>query len=1141
MGQVWQAVHRASRVPVAVKVLTARAARDPWYLERFHTEVRAVAGLSHPGIALLFDYGDLPSDAEHATEGALIEGSPYLVMELARGGTLARWLSARPPWEHLKAALLLLLDALAHAHARGVIHRDLKPSNVLVCSRGDSRPGIKISDFGIAQRVGERGRSAPVEVLGTPGYMAPEQWCEDATAQGPWTDLFALGAMCRGVLEGRAPGSRKPALALPVLPAGVEAWLARLTDPDVSRRYPRAADAAEDLSRLGGVSDPLVQAGLLALVLDEPTLGPVPGSSAPTWSPGTWGRTLPLDALDHHAEALEALAALEPPRSRGAENPAPVVERRVPVPERWRRADPPALPPSLVGAGLRLYGLRVPPLVGRDAEMDQLWAALRRVAGTGAPAAVVVSGPPGIGKSHLLSTLAERAHELGVAEVLCATHSPTPGPEDGVLAALARLIGMREEAESDALERVACWLGEAPSAPSVTTLCGLLRAPPGEASAADPHRFGALVPALARLTRRRVLILTLEDASVSDEALALARWILERAPTAPILVALTLREQDPADAVEPLALRTGTLAIRLGPVPSGHQDLLVRSLLDLEAGLRAVVLARTGGHPQLAAELIGEWAREGLLEPTAQGFALAAGARVSPTGPLSRSPRMSGFYASRTPSERLSLERAAVLGLEVELELWAEMAPELRPLLEPLTRALLDEGLARSSGGGSWTWAHFQGRETVLSAAGDRLVAHHLAAARALDGVAGALARERLGQHLLAAGRHRESMGPLLDGARGRLRAGEPGRCLTLLDSHEAAMRAAGASELDPQWARHWFTRASAAADRGLPDEVIRCLDAMNAAAARAFDAPLPPASRAIWRELWTRTRLQQAQLVDKRGRPAEALRICQEAIDAAVELNDPTLLAAIYRTGASALHHQGDLDEARAWLVRARAAAERGADPDMAHRIDYTLTTLLLTQGALDQAEPVIDRALAGFRASGLRWFVASALNLKGEIARGRGDLERAEACYRAAWEEHQAIFSVETVTQAINLGIVAVQQGRYAASLRHLEQGLADAQRLRWTSHALGARATLLVTFAGTGAWEALDEQLSALVEGLNQHGVLVRDIAEMAELAGQLAARARERDRALALLRLAERHWRGLDRLDMAGQVAAQIAAL
>src|SRR6185295_5129294 len=143
MAEVWSGVHAAQGVPVAVKVMTGERAREPSFRAAFRNEVQAVASLDHPGIVIVFDHGEVTPEAEEVSRGLLTAGSPTLAMELADGGTLGSRFTDGIGWAELRQVLLDLLDALAHAHARGVVHRDLKPNNILVFRNGGGKPRLK--------------------------------------------------------------------------------------------------------------------------------------------------------------------------------------------------------------------------------------------------------------------------------------------------------------------------------------------------------------------------------------------------------------------------------------------------------------------------------------------------------------------------------------------------------------------------------------------------------------------------------------------------------------------------------------------------------------------------------------------------------------------------------------------------------------------------------------------------------------------------------------------------------------------------------------------------------------------------------------------------------------------------------------
>ena len=178
---------------VAVKTLLPELARDPEARRRFAREARAAAALNHPGIVTVHDQDEV------TTDDAVV---PYLVMEHIEGRTLAELAREQAPMEIERAVRTTceILDALAHAHARGLVHRDVKPSNVLITTGG----AVKVADFGIARVVHSLSRiTGTGSAIGTPGYMAPEQCAGDAVDAR--SDLYAVACMLTELLTGTVP------------------------------------------------------------------------------------------------------------------------------------------------------------------------------------------------------------------------------------------------------------------------------------------------------------------------------------------------------------------------------------------------------------------------------------------------------------------------------------------------------------------------------------------------------------------------------------------------------------------------------------------------------------------------------------------------------------------------------------------------------------------------------------------------------------------------------------------------------------------------------------------------------------------------------------------------------------------------
>ncbi|MDY3558871.1 serine/threonine-protein kinase [Gemmata sp. JC673] len=250
MGVVYRARHRRLNRTVALKVLTDAGLNDPAARSRFLTEAEAVARLQHPHIVQVYEFG------EHA-------GRPYLAMEFADGGSLAEHLARGRTFPPARAAELVarVADAVAAAHAKGVIHRDLKPSNILLGGEpGDPAP--KVADFGIA-RVGRSEMTATGELLGTPSYMAPEQAAGRHRDIGTYTDVHGLGAILYELLTGRPPflgdtvvdtlqrvvrdRPRPPRALARGVPRDLETICLKCLEKAPGDRYPTADAVAADL------------------------------------------------------------------------------------------------------------------------------------------------------------------------------------------------------------------------------------------------------------------------------------------------------------------------------------------------------------------------------------------------------------------------------------------------------------------------------------------------------------------------------------------------------------------------------------------------------------------------------------------------------------------------------------------------------------------------------------------------------------------------------------------------------------------------------------------------------------------------------------------------------------------------------
>lgn len=250
MGVVYRARQTNLDREVAVKLLLAGAHAGELALKRFQTEASAAAGLHHPAIVAIHDYGE-------------VDGQPYYAMDLIEGQNLAELCGGRP-LEPRQAAEMVrtLASAVQHAHERGVLHRDLKPSNVIIAPGGQPY----VADFGLAKLYSEGGfETLSGQAMGSPGYLAPEQARADSEAIGVQTDVYGLGALFYYLLTGRAPfnaattaetfsmviaGSPpSPRVLNPGVPRDVEIICFKCLETEPERRYLAAAELGEDLDR----------------------------------------------------------------------------------------------------------------------------------------------------------------------------------------------------------------------------------------------------------------------------------------------------------------------------------------------------------------------------------------------------------------------------------------------------------------------------------------------------------------------------------------------------------------------------------------------------------------------------------------------------------------------------------------------------------------------------------------------------------------------------------------------------------------------------------------------------------------------------------------------------------------------------
>jgi predicted Ser/Thr protein kinase len=249
-GVVYRARQVALNRVVALKMILAGTHAGPEERARFRTEAEAVAQLKHPNIVAVHDVGEC-------------DGLPFFSLEYVEGGSLERQLNrtAQRPTE--AAALVETLARAMHvAHQKGIIHRDLKPANILLTPDGVP----KIADFGLAKRLEDDvNQTQSGCVMGTPGFMAPEQAGGRTGDVCPCTDVYALGAILYDALTGRPPFKgatvmetlaqvlhdepAPPSRLQPGIPRDLETICLKCLQKEIRNRYGSALELAEDLRR----------------------------------------------------------------------------------------------------------------------------------------------------------------------------------------------------------------------------------------------------------------------------------------------------------------------------------------------------------------------------------------------------------------------------------------------------------------------------------------------------------------------------------------------------------------------------------------------------------------------------------------------------------------------------------------------------------------------------------------------------------------------------------------------------------------------------------------------------------------------------------------------------------------------------
>jgi eukaryotic-like serine/threonine-protein kinase len=1144
MGQVWHARHRAEDTPVAIKVITEERASFEDFQEQFRQEVRAVAGLRHPGIVKVFDYGEVPASATELASTDFSPASPYLAMELCPRGSLAA-LDEQLPWSSVRSILLSLLDALAHAHARGVIHRDLKPSNILLAEAGDAVQ-TRLTDFGLAFLASApsptvRKRRA---VCGTPAYMPPEQLMGHWRDLGPWSDLYGLGCLAYELTCGRPPYQGRsiveiaqmhlhkelpPLNPLTPVPEAFERWIHRLLQKDPAARFRNAADAAWGL-----------------MLMETPQEDA--GQAKSTYRFSSNRRSLLLESLDELADG-PVFKDAQPIQEDAS---APMELLRAPMPSDWRQPENSPRSPHLMGAGQGLYGLRRIPLVGRHEQRDLLWQELRTLAQAPWPRAVVINGPSGVGKSRLAQWLCERAGETGAANNL----RTTPGADPTGMGRLAEMLAghfqTRGLPRAKVRSRLGDWLcARGVEDPYEAEALTEILSPATEADLDEgqrktqfsnpEQRYGVIARTLGRLAEQRPLVVWLDDVHASLDAVEFVRYCLdsEQVDDRPLLFVATLldealtEEQSDSDTFKRLFERPDVLKMPVARLADHEHAELVEELLLLDPALSRRVADRSAGNPLFAVQLVGDWIDRGVLELADGGFALRDGEQALIPDNLYDiwASRLDEALTDDRDDAQLALELAATIGLEVDDREW-RVACDIAGYDFPKAarERLLAHKLFNDTDRGV-RFVHGMLRECLERRArqAERWREHNRVAAQMVEELHGEHPEidERLGRHLFAAEHFEAALAPLMRAIRRRGNQHDIQRTLLLIDMRGDAIDQLGLAETSRERLENELMQTLALNVLRRIDDATSNMESILERARQCGDPWI------LAKALYT-----TVQIEEFRGSYGQAL----EWLDECMQIQgicDEELQAQIRARRGFFFMRRADFDRAIDELNQALHLSQALG----AHRIQGRALSDLgeceFRRGHPQRAKRLLREAAEEYRRGGYDIHAIETQIILGDIARHEGDLDEAENAYQFVLERAQNTSQRVMLLARINLALVHVERREFGQALIELQDLERRHQRRQSRVMLTCTRCIMLPALAAKGRWADFEQKLLYVERSAAHMGLYDLDLATTAEIAGDIASRAGRHEYARAALDFAVTQWEGLDKPERAAAARDKIA--
>lgn len=599
-GQVWRAWDERLGAHVAIKTLLSDLSKDQRARARFEREILTAARLYHPHIVPILD------------SGRLQDGRPFFAMEYLDGHRL-------PSYYHDLHTLLLLyeqlLDALAYAHARGVVHRDLKPDNVIITQEPGSPPVLRLLDFGVAMldegagadQMRKMSLTRPGAPIGTVSYMSPEQASGEPSSVGPASDLYSVGVMLYEALTGKLPfeGDWMFVLVQHVqTPPPAPQWRQRFELPD--------AEVFEDL--LGALLHKSFQqrpecAAHVAARLEALRASIVPQEEE---------LFADLSALELSLQSDLEPTLDAPPLSSSSSRPLRHISVSTEVGTQSEEH-------------VSLLRLVEAPLVGRHMEQEHMLKLLNEVARQRRTRVLLLDGPAERGKSRLLRWLMEDAHRRGVARVL-EVHIGDGGLPAAMRAALYRWLRLPRLERAPLLKRIKEVLDF--SDVDCEALCDFLLTRAVTPDEASQKRWMRLwqksIWQIAAHPRPRPLLIAIDGVDGAQSA-EVSEWLtlllsVARLGRRALLVVWALDiESGHVEDLTTLIEREDITALALPTLSKEAQAELARYYVpDLSAEVVELLTRRSMGSALFIREQLLEWIESDALVTSAHGVSLAS-------------------------------------------------------------------------------------------------------------------------------------------------------------------------------------------------------------------------------------------------------------------------------------------------------------------------------------------------------------------------------------------------------------------------------------------------------------------------------------------------------------------------------------